>query len=114
MILHIADDCKEYLEKTKIEELLNKYCKFMPVPVVFGKKQKIDSSYTPSVCNYYDKSNAETPCSLNVDSINDVVVKKVNLNTIYNNMGSSEDFVVIKSNNGMFGNSPIVNSKSSR
>ena len=69
------------------------------------KKQKIDSSYTPSVCNYYDKSNAETPCSLNVDSINDVVVKKVNLNTIYNNMGSSEDFVVIKSNNGMFGNS---------
>ena len=65
------------------------------------KKQKIDSSYTPSVCNYYDKSNAETPCSLNVDSINDVAIKKVNLNTIYNNMGSSEDFVVIKSNNGM-------------
>ena len=51
------------------------------------KKQKIDSSYTPSVCNYYDKSNAETPCSLNVDSINDVAIKKVNLNTIYNNMG---------------------------
>ena len=65
------------------------------------KKQKIDSSYTPSVCNYYDKSNAETPCSVNVDSINDAVVKKVNLNTIYNNMGSSEDIVMIKSNNGM-------------
>ena len=40
VILHIADDCKEYLEKSKIEELLNKYCKFMPVPIVFGKKQE--------------------------------------------------------------------------
>ena len=40
VILHIADDCKEYLEKQKIEELLNKYCKFMVVPVVFGKKQE--------------------------------------------------------------------------
>lgn len=38
IILHIADDCKEYLEKEKIEELLNKYCKFMPVPIAFGKK----------------------------------------------------------------------------
>ena len=38
IILHIADDCKEFLEKTRIEELLNKYCKFMAVPVIFGKK----------------------------------------------------------------------------
>lgn len=38
IILHIADDCKEYLEKEKVEELLNKYCKFMPVPIAFGKK----------------------------------------------------------------------------
>ncbi len=40
IVLHIADDCKEFLEKQKIEELLSKYCKFMAVPVVFGKKQE--------------------------------------------------------------------------
>ena len=38
IVLHIDDDCKEFLEKQKIEELLNKYCKFMSVPVAFGKK----------------------------------------------------------------------------
>ena len=42
IVLHISDDCKEYLEKYKIQELLNKYCKFMPVPVAFGKKQEWD------------------------------------------------------------------------
>jgi len=36
--LHIDEDDKEYAEKGKIRGLLNKYCKFMPVPVVFGKK----------------------------------------------------------------------------
>ena len=40
IVLHIADDCKEFLEKQKIEELLSKYCKFMAVPVVYGKKQE--------------------------------------------------------------------------
>lgn len=38
IVLYIDDDCKEFLQKSKIEELLNKYCKFMAVPVVFGKK----------------------------------------------------------------------------
>lgn len=38
IILYIDDDCKEFLDKYKIQELLNKYCKFMPVPVAFGKK----------------------------------------------------------------------------
>ena len=38
IVLHVSDDCKEFLQKSKIEELLNKYCKFMPVPLVFGKK----------------------------------------------------------------------------
>ncbi len=38
IVLHIDDDCKEFLEKQKIQELLNKYCKFMAVPVAFGKK----------------------------------------------------------------------------
>lgn len=40
IVLHISDDCKEFLNKKKIEELLNKYCKFMAVPIVFGKKQE--------------------------------------------------------------------------
>ena len=38
IILHISDDCKEFLDKARIESLLNKYCKFMAVPVAFGKK----------------------------------------------------------------------------
>ncbi len=40
IILYIDDDCKEFLEKQKIESLLNKYSKFMAVPVAFGKKQE--------------------------------------------------------------------------
>ena len=40
IILHIDDDCKEFLEKDKIQALLNKYCKFMAVPVAFGKKSE--------------------------------------------------------------------------
>ena len=40
IILHIDDDCKEFLEKERIESLLNKYCKFMSVPVAFGKKSE--------------------------------------------------------------------------
>ena len=38
--LYIADDEKEFAEKKRIETLLNKYCKFMPVPIVFGKEQE--------------------------------------------------------------------------
>ena len=38
IVLHIDDDAKEFLETSKIESLLNKYCRFMAVPVVFGKK----------------------------------------------------------------------------
>ena len=38
IVLHIAEDCKEFLEKDKIEALLKKYCLFMPVNIVFGKK----------------------------------------------------------------------------
>jgi len=43
IILHIADDCKEFLEKQRIEALLNKFCKFMAVPIAFGKKQEWSS-----------------------------------------------------------------------
>ena len=38
IILHISEDCKEFLDKNKIGELLNKYCKFMAVPIAFGKE----------------------------------------------------------------------------
>ncbi len=38
IVLHISDDCKEFLEKNKIQELLTKYCRFLPVAVAFGKK----------------------------------------------------------------------------
>ena len=40
VVLYIDDDCKEFLQKQKIESLLNKYCKFMAVPVVFGKQNE--------------------------------------------------------------------------
>ena len=69
VILHIADDCKEYLEKTKIEELLNKYCKFMPVPVVFGKKQewkdgKMQDTDKDNVINDMEPLWTKTPSTL--------------------------------------------------
>ena len=40
IIMHLSDDCKEFLEKDKLEGLLKKYCHFLPVPVVFGKRQE--------------------------------------------------------------------------
>jgi molecular chaperone HtpG len=39
ILLHIADDAEEFLEEHRIRELLNKYCKFLPVPIVFGTKE---------------------------------------------------------------------------
>jgi molecular chaperone HtpG len=38
IILHIDDESKEFLEKSRIESLLKKYCRFLPVPIIFGKK----------------------------------------------------------------------------
>ena len=40
IILHVDDDCKEFLEESRILTLLNKYCRFLPVPVAFGKKKE--------------------------------------------------------------------------
>ena len=40
IVMHLSDDCKEFLEKDKLEGLLKKYCHFLPVPVVFGKRQE--------------------------------------------------------------------------
>jgi len=38
IVMHINADSEEFLEKSRIGEMLNKYCKFLPIPVVFGKK----------------------------------------------------------------------------
>ncbi|MDR0796245.1 MAG: molecular chaperone HtpG [Tannerella sp.] len=40
IIIHIDDENKDFLEKTKIQTLLNKYCRFLPLPIAFGKKQE--------------------------------------------------------------------------
>lgn len=39
IVLHIDDDCKEFLSENKVEELLKKYCHFLPVAIAFGKKK---------------------------------------------------------------------------
>lgn len=40
IVLHIDDESEEFLEESRIEELLNKYCKFLPIPIAFGKKKE--------------------------------------------------------------------------
>ena len=40
IILYIDDDCKEFLEEVRISALLTKYCRFLPIPVAFGKKKE--------------------------------------------------------------------------
>lgn len=69
IILHIDDDCKEFLEKARIQTLLNKYCKFLPVPVVFGKKtewkdgKQVDTE-EDNVINNVEPLWTKTPSSL--------------------------------------------------
>ena len=40
IVLHVDDDCKEFLEESRLTELLNKYCRFLPVAIAFGKKKE--------------------------------------------------------------------------
>ncbi len=69
IILYIDDDCKEFLEKSRIETLLNKYCKFLPVPVAFGKKtewkdgKQVDTE-EDNVINDMEPIWTKTPSSL--------------------------------------------------
>jgi len=44
IVLHIDDDAEEYLEENRINEVLNKYAKFLPVPIAFGKKKEYDEN----------------------------------------------------------------------
>ena len=69
IILYIDDDCKEFLEKSRIEALLNKYCKFMPVPLAFGKKSewkdgKMVETDEPNIINDTDPMWAKSPSTL--------------------------------------------------
>lgn len=69
IVLHISDDCKEFLEKQTIEKLLNKYCKFMPVSVIFGKKQewkdgKMQDTEENNVINNVEPLWTKTPSTL--------------------------------------------------
>lgn len=72
IVLHIDDDCKEFLEKQKIEELLNKYCKFMAVPVAFGKKTewkdgKQQETDEDNIINNVEPLWTKTPSTLNAE-----------------------------------------------
>ena len=69
IVLHIAEDCKEFLEKDKIESLLRKYCLFMPVNIVFGKKTewkegKMVETEEDNVINGNEPMWTKTPSSL--------------------------------------------------
>ena len=72
IILHIADDCKEFLEKQRISDLLNKYCKFMPVPIAFGKKtewkdgKQVDTD-EDNIINSVEPLWTKTPSTLKDD-----------------------------------------------
>ena len=70
IVLYIDDDAKEFLETSKIESLLNKYCKFMAVPVVFGKKTewkdgKQQETDEDNVINSVEPLWTKAPSSLN-------------------------------------------------
>ncbi|MCH5182131.1 MAG: ATP-binding protein, partial [Prevotellaceae bacterium] len=69
IVLHIAEDCKQFLEKATISELLRKYCRFLPVPVALGKKTewkdgKETETDEPNVINETDPLWTKQPSSL--------------------------------------------------
>ncbi len=69
IVLHVSDDCKEFLEKNKIEELLRKYCRFLPVAVAFGKKAewkdgKQQDTDEDNIVNNTEPLWTKTPASL--------------------------------------------------
>ena len=74
--LYIAEDEKEYAAKGRIEGLLNKYCKFMPVPVIFGKEQEWkDGKYVDTdkdnVINKIEPLWARKPADLTNEDYNE-------------------------------------------
>ena len=70
IILHIAEDSKEFLEDNRITELLNKYNKFMPIPIKFGTKEINDPDHTPKTTTDKDgKETTEPQRKITVDNI---------------------------------------------
>ncbi len=70
IILHIAEDSTEFLEEGKIRELLNKYNKFMPIPIKFGTKEVNDPDFTPQTTTDEDgKETTEPHKQITVDDI---------------------------------------------
>jgi len=70
IILHIADDEKEFLEESKIRELLLKYNRFMPIPIKFGTKEINDPDFTPKTTKDKDgKETTEPHKKITVDDI---------------------------------------------
>jgi molecular chaperone HtpG len=70
IILHIAKDSKEFLEDSRITELLNKYNKFMPIPIKFGTKDINDPDHKPETVTDKDgKETTEPQRKLTVDNI---------------------------------------------
>ncbi|MFD1614904.1 molecular chaperone HtpG [Gelatiniphilus marinus] len=70
IILHIAEDSTEFLEETRISELLLKYNKFMPIPIKFGTKQINDPDFTPKTTTDKDgKETTEPHKQITVDNI---------------------------------------------
>ncbi len=70
IILHIAEDSTEFLEESKIRELLMKYNKFMPIPIKFGTKEVNDPDFTPKTTKDEDgKETTEPHKQITVDDI---------------------------------------------
>ena len=70
IILHIADDSTEFLEESRIRELLLKYNKFMPIPIKFGTKEINDPTHTPKTTKDKDgKETTEAQKKITVDNI---------------------------------------------
>lgn len=78
IVLHIADDALEYLEKSKIQQLLDKYCKFMPIEIKFGtneRKEKVgegddakeETIVEDNIINNPSPAWTKLPADLNAD-----------------------------------------------
>jgi molecular chaperone HtpG len=70
IVLHIAEDSTEFLEEARITSLLNKYNKFMPIPIKFGTKEINDPDFTPKTTKDKDgKETTEPHKKITVDNI---------------------------------------------
>lgn len=65
IVMHINDDCQEFLEKSKMEDLLRKYCHFLSIPIAFGKKTE-----------WKDGKQVDTEEDLIINSVEPLWVKK--------------------------------------